>query len=181
MSRLRSILFHALSALSLLLCIGAVNLWLRSYEMPECLSWWGGNRSLQLYSDSGHLALVFDFLPPPPPDAPPRKTYWRQDRDYTQSHYNFWIKSQSLGFGIGHLKRLYGGWPSYEVYLLMMPAWFISTLLLIFPLKSAKRVWMATVGRVKKGHCSNCGYDLRATPDRCPECGTIPTSNGDRI
>jgi hypothetical protein len=48
--------------------------------------------------------------------------------------------------------------------------WFLAILMGIFP---TIWLWRRCRTRVSPGFCAECGYDLRATPDRCPECGII--------
>jgi hypothetical protein len=55
-----------------------------------------------------------------------------------------------------------------------LPYWFITLSCAIAPATALRRLRRRMVeGRLRQsGRCKTCGYDLRATPNRCPECGT---------
>ena len=55
--------------------------------------------------------------------------------------------------------------------------WLLVPLTAVLPLGRSigaiRRIGVAS-RRSRAGLCPACNYDLRATPDRCPECGTSP-------
>ena len=56
---------------------------------------------------------------------------------------------------------------------LQIPYWLPALIFACAPaLAIARRFQQFSTTR--KGLCRRCGYDLRATPKRCPECGEVP-------
>jgi hypothetical protein len=86
-----------------------------------------------------------------------------------------------LGFGLAHWNvnngnpaPLFSTEAGMEV---TIPAWFPMLLLAILP-----AIWLKSRNLKRKrkllGLCPKCGYDLRASPKRCPECGTPVDAGG---
>jgi hypothetical protein len=148
---MRHALFKFAAGLSLLLCAVAVTLWVRSYQFPgnqvgESLNFRRTDPRWWVISHRGTFTLC------------------RQNgKDWGQE----FGKVEGLGFKFGGLRG-----PDGSLWNLQIPYWFAAAVLLVAP-----TLWAVRTQRVRKrgrgGLCRKCGYDLRASGDVCPECGTV--------
>jgi hypothetical protein len=86
---------------------------------------------------------------------------------------NLWWLDENSG---NHLMDGPGRAGSVELRMdfFFIPIWLLVALAMLPALIGW--VWAVRVRRLRarRGMCTTCGYDLRGTPERCPECGSIP-------
>jgi hypothetical protein len=191
MRRLLRWTFNALAALSLLLCIATAALWVRSYWVTDTLlverreapppssssedgqdygtphygvyakshggqfgGWWGGSGLLE--ASGPNLRWSFEHA--------------HEITGFATLPAEFELSTHYLDYdGAGFNMRSWTlpGW-AFVLGFAVLP-----TVVVTRRLAAARRR-----RRARLGCCPACGYDLRATPDRCPECGTPAPANG---
>jgi hypothetical protein len=62
--------------------------------------------------------------------------------------------------------------PGLKGVVIIVPHAYVCAVTAILPLILISK-WRKRQNAKRMGLCSHCGYDLRATPDRCPECGKV--------
>jgi hypothetical protein len=189
-------LFTIFSAFSLLLFLGICVLWGRSYWY---VSYWDSHRYWntdgrghrdEFWAISYHGGLCYAH-----------SLLWAEDDSAillfaSSQHGRRWDATGEKWKGHpahnGFVHRTYAGfgyerWDSVKAgdlkvtgttWAIAVPYWGVAALfagppagwLLVFR-RARSAGW-----RLRHMRCFRCGYDLRATPGRCPECGTVPAN-----
>ena len=86
-----------------------------------------------------------------------------------------WYPTINRGFSGFPVRASDLGGPTRLHWNIRLPHWIAIALTGALPLSWVVRQGKRTITsrqRRRSGLCLTCGYDLRASPDRCPECGT---------
>jgi hypothetical protein len=160
-------LFTILSALSLLLCVGTCALWVRGRTRSDSLE--RGTSLSYAFASSEGDSLIFGW------SAGKGATWsgWKirslkQDEQVGGERVPISsVHAVVLCYVLGCESRQY--WISAIRFRTLFGT-FVA-LPLLWGISAIVRHRVRAVGGCL---CQKCGYDLRATPDRCPECGTVP-------
>ena len=195
MLAVRARLLTFLSALSLLLCVASAVLWVRSHIISD--QFWSGrvddrpdgqdDVSVYMLCDWGGLCILRtghhypqDFLKAHPNNRSPAGPYkgrrsWGASAVYP---YQGGRPGAPVAFRFAGFELTTGLRPNPKdpfrrhTAAMVVPIWALTLLTALPPAVFLVRRLRRRPLPAGARPCPRCNYDLRATPDRCPECGT---------
>ena len=173
---MKSRIFKCLAVASAMMCALQIALWVRAHlGYSDSISIFiegqprGRSDLYRLSSRKARFELVVEE-----PVSVQKTPFYQSDRITRTRFFTAWGGStfwRRAGLGHVHYDRTWR-WS--------MPQWPFAFLFMILPL-----IWGICYVRRRRrqGHlCDTCGYDIRASKDHCPECGTaILTSRRDAM
>jgi hypothetical protein len=195
MKRLRRWLFNFAAAVSFLLCVATTLLWVRSHGRPGwCQHIWPEDGiTVGIFSIDGRIILAHDrgsgdFSATSPElfshvmkivGRPEPLGFKGAVAGFNIIIWEFrWARRSARSQFYAPLTQhtppalsvQAGDRPEKTIYL-VVPYWMPLMLTILLPGYWLIRFYRLS-SRAHNGQCGVCGYDLRATPERCPECGT---------
>ncbi len=162
-----------MTILSLVLCLATLALWVRSYWRYDSLALVYGSRRFGAQSQFCELSFNTTRV-----RLNTQSRLWRSGWYYSTGGSDAqdtlrWEAERSPAPGV----RQFAGFgyvtdtsPAASLFYIWFPHWFFALLFAALPATQLRSI-LRTRRRNRVGLCQHCGYDLRASPDRCPECG----------
>ena len=167
---LRRRLLAVLSMLSLILCVGTVGLWVRSYWYDDAVSSPAGDdRSYEAESERGEVVVVRWLASVP--------DCWSVTSERLPVGMgSWWGPQRTYGLRTGRIEFSIAGAltsaPFADGRFIVISDWLLILVTGILPAVWLRRLWFQR-RRNRVGCCPGCGYNLTGnTSGICPECGT---------
>lgn len=172
-----------LSAFSLLLFVATLATWVRSYWAYDDLEWDHSGpvnnvmmfRLYDVETNRGRLHLFFSQWEIPEVEGLGAfvPVFFREHHTGFKTYPAVTIIGEPFWrqFSFAYERNVFSKH-------LTIPLWLPAVLFGIYPaaLFYAAFKKLRQQRRIASGLCSACGYDLRESRDRCPECGKVPTT-----
>ena len=155
MRTMRRLAFGTLWTISLALFMATTVLWARSYRTLATLD----DADSISFTQTDPIWWIISY--------PGEATLCRQVGSNWDLNLNgFNVLGVRFGGGYG---------PGSLLWNLVVPYWMLAVVFAVLPVVRLE-LWRRSRREARRrgaGRCAKCGYDLRATPQRCSECGTI--------
>lgn len=165
------------SVLSLMLCLAFVAAWVRARFATDLVDHGHGDRSITIVVIDRSLLVGFIHSKPPPHQG------WTWSRDPANPGYI--AGNNPTLWGRAGFWSIQGKVWDNRTFIaggeVGVPFWLLCLITAVPPivLGASTRRGRVRAARLKENRCIACGYDLRASKDRCPECGRRIPSNAE--